>query len=334
MKKKVLLSITTMTMTILSGPIHLHGMQKKESEKEKIENLFNATEVGNLALVKKYIGQEKIDVNITAPETFSIYRPGSPRHLVTPLHIAALKGYLDIVIYLVEEEDANIDAKNKDGSTPLHFASCTEHLDIVKYLSKKKGANIETKGKFGFTSLLFAVFQNQLKTVKYLVEEQNANIEATDEIGNLPLHFAASEGYFDIVKYLIDKKNAYIEAKNKRKFTPFHCATYGGNLDIVQYLAGEKNANIEEKGECDITPLYFAVIRNHVKIVTYLVEKQGANIYAKLNINGENKSLSEIINPTKEASIYLREKIARNSKKNLFKNIRSKECIKKYCWLS
>jgi len=55
----------------------------------------------------------------------------------SPLHLAANKGHLSIVEYLVNQK-ADINAKNQDGNTPLHYAAANAHLSVVEYLVNQK----------------------------------------------------------------------------------------------------------------------------------------------------------------------------------------------------
>ena len=51
----------------------------------------------------------------------------------TPLLLAALKGHLEVVKFLVWI-GCDKEAKHNDGSTLLHLASLNGHLEVVKYL--------------------------------------------------------------------------------------------------------------------------------------------------------------------------------------------------------
>ena len=83
-----------------------------------------------------------------------------------PLHVAALKGYSDIVEELIKK-DAIINAKSQAGETPLHFAVSSGSLDIVKLLIAE-GAHVNPKNIKGRTPLHLALRERNMEMVALL----------------------------------------------------------------------------------------------------------------------------------------------------------------------
>jgi len=83
-----------------------------------------------------------------------------------PLHIAALKGYSDIVQELIKK-DAIINVKSQAGETPLHFAVSSGSLDIVKLLIAE-GAHVNPKNINGRTPLHLALRVRNMEMVALL----------------------------------------------------------------------------------------------------------------------------------------------------------------------
>jgi ankyrin repeat protein len=54
--------------------------------------------------------------------------------LDTPLHFASLGGSVDIVRFLIETGNCEIDAENAEKETPLHNAVENMHVEVVKLL--------------------------------------------------------------------------------------------------------------------------------------------------------------------------------------------------------
>ena len=103
--------------------------------------------------------------------------------MVTPLHVASLKGHLEVVKYLIKH-GADIHAKDKFDKMPFHNACSKGHVEVAEYLISC-GTDINT-------------------FYKITVPEVKIQINALQE--------ACREGYFGIVKCLITN-NAIIDSK-------------------------------------------------------------------------------------------------------------------------
>ncbi len=106
------------------------------------------------------------------------------------LFIAAEKGYLDIVKYLLRQ-GANI---NADEDNALNNAAENGHLDVVEFLVEN-GAHI---GAEQYSAVESAALQGHFDVVKYFVEKEPTSI-------NKAFKAAAGAGHLDIVKYLLQK---------------------------------------------------------------------------------------------------------------------------------
>jgi ankyrin repeat protein len=63
-----------------------------------------------------------------------------------------IKGYFDIIQYLVVEKGADVNAKSNNGTTILFAAVFSGDLKVVQYLVEK-GADVNAKNKDGLTPL-------------------------------------------------------------------------------------------------------------------------------------------------------------------------------------
>ena len=134
---------------------------------------------------------------------------------LTPLHMAANKGYLEICKLLMKGL-SNKNPVSDDGQhTPLHLALAhSGDLDTVKLL-----------------------LQNS-EDVKSLVNAANKNQQT-------PLHIAAQHGKNSVIKVLLDNSSC-ISAVDNDKNTPLHLAlAYRGDLDTVMlFLQHSENVKI------------------------------------------------------------------------------------------
>jgi ankyrin repeat protein len=69
-----------------------------------------------------------------------------------PLHHAAQKGRLEVVEFLVVEQEAYLDEKDNDGQTPLYVAAVYGSDDVAEFLVFH-GASIDERAERGWTAL-------------------------------------------------------------------------------------------------------------------------------------------------------------------------------------
>jgi len=86
----------------------------------------------------------------------------SDEHGRTALHIAAAKGYAEIVSTLLRH-GAGPNQKDSLGNTPLHLAACTNHIQVVTLLLRA-GTDVETLDNNGRTPMQLA--QSKLKLLQ------------------------------------------------------------------------------------------------------------------------------------------------------------------------
>jgi ankyrin repeat protein len=116
---------------------------------------------------------------------------------MTPLHIAALKGNLPVVKFLLQK-GALVDCKDNDWLTPLHRAACRGHLPVVAFLIENK-ALVNCQNKDGFTPLHLACGQCHTDVVKYLIE-CGADSNMRDNTGFVPFFYANIKDHGPIIE--------------------------------------------------------------------------------------------------------------------------------------
>ncbi|VDI73092.1 Hypothetical predicted protein [Mytilus galloprovincialis] len=99
--------------------------------------------------------------------------------------------------------DVDVNKCNLHGISPLHLAAHSGALEVVKLLISKADLNIRTDN--GGSPFLFAIQNNHLEVVKVLLENE-ADIDMCDNDGLSPLYTACKENNIKIVKLLLDNK--------------------------------------------------------------------------------------------------------------------------------
>ncbi|MFP3033890.1 MAG: ankyrin repeat domain-containing protein, partial [Wolbachia sp.] len=199
------------------------------------------------------------------------------KHLsLTPLHLAAGNGQLDLVNTLLGEGlDINSEIKY-NGFMPLYFAIAKNCYSYCSW------TDVNHKTILGFTPLNFVSQQGNLDIVNTLIANGADLGTKTDKL-NTPLHLAAENGHLDIVNVFIEK-GLDVNAANNDRARPVHSAVQNGNLEVVNALishgsdinAGSSGVG-NHKVDANITPLHLGTQTGRLDIVKALLEA-GANV--------------------------------------------------------
>lgn len=229
----------------------------------------------------------KSGVNINTP-----YRESG----ITVLHMAAMKGDLDMLNYFIEH-GADVNATDsagipvlqtaimggpetiklliergadvtKNDATLLHFAVLMNKEEIVR-MFLKHGASVSAVDTLGRTPLFYATYafigdqgleyEDRVKIAELLIAHK-ASVTVRDNYNETPLHAAALWASNTIVSLLI-RHGAEIEALDKRGFTPLFMAALGsGKTKSNTFgLLRTHNANINHTNKDGVTVLHVAM---------------------------------------------------------------------------
>lgn len=237
----------------------------------RVTQTLEAACLGDKETIQTLIEQDTRLVNIQ-----------SKKVQTTPLHLAAHRGYLDIVKLLIDAgADVNAQEGNYSKSTTLHWAAKEGNLKVVKLLVES-GAKLDVKDNwfnltpFGWTILVNCDFdegsiENRHPEVREYLLTQGAQLDIfsaialdkTDAVKSLieanpqtlsdrlgfvmdefhPLHFAIKNMMPEIVELLLEK-GADVNALTSLGVTPLCMATKIGDRQIIELLMA-KNADVD-----------------------------------------------------------------------------------------
>ena len=155
--------------------------------------LFDAVSDGNINGVKALLAHDA-DVNLRSGDCDD-----------TPLIEACYRGHHEIVAYLVNVPEIDIDAKRKtDGATSLFIASREGSTECVRYLLSNQGININIAKDNGRTPLFIASFFGHFEIVELLIETGNiSDVDACDSKGFTALFVAAQNNQIRVASLLL-----------------------------------------------------------------------------------------------------------------------------------
>eukprot|EP00094_Tigriopus_californicus_P006606 TCALIF_06362-PA protein Name:"Similar to trpa-1 Transient receptor potential cation channel subfamily A member 1 homolog (Caenorhabditis elegans)" AED:0.12 eAED:0.12 QI:8/0.6/0.31/0.93/1/1/16/267/1355 len=188
----------------------------------------------------------------------------------SPLHASARKGYLDIVIALLEA-GGDVDNKNEDEQTPLHLAAAEGRTRICKEILKRDKFAVNDEDSDSNTALHLASIHGHSKVVAALIES-GADIEARNYYLWTPLDCAAAYGQPKCAKLLLDA-NAPIDPMDKNKTTPLHLAARSGHEKTVKLLI-ERGASLVQTNSEGHNALTMAILHGKKDVTSVIIDSK------------------------------------------------------------
>jgi len=303
--------------------------------------LFLACKIGNIESIKLIL-EKGININCTYM--------GKDNEVYTPLSMASKYNHIDVVAYLLDYgAQSNPEIKNKYKKyykSPLIHACRLGNEEIVDYLINKGNANINEKDSNDKTIFMYACeiynkniiqllmnygcritdedvdhegnnalhylcqrdesyYMNSL--LKILVETYHFDINKQNHQGKTPLHISSMMGNINTVRYLIDN-GADINIPDSKKYTPFIYACLSGNKKIVNIYAIKKECNVNAKGYNGKTGLMLALKKGYLDVVNYLIKRVDIIDIDLYNSNGNSVFITACQNRCLHVIQYMVEK--------------------------
>lgn len=92
------------------------------------------------------------------------------------LHLSVCYGHLDVVKYLCEEQQNNVNVLDRDGRSPLHLAVQNEKIAIVSYLCRQPAIQINSKDKKHYTALQYAIIKDNWEMINDICQHPQVDL--------------------------------------------------------------------------------------------------------------------------------------------------------------
>nr|CAB3478785.1 unnamed protein product [Digitaria exilis] len=143
----------------------------------------------------------------------------------TPLISAAMRGHIEVVELLLEQDDFGLVEMARDnGKNALHFAARQGHVGIVKSLLEKDPQLARRNDKKGQTALHMAVKGTSCDVLRALVDADPAIVMLPDKNGNTALHVATRKKRAEIVSVLLRLPDTHVNALTRDHKTAYDIA--------------------------------------------------------------------------------------------------------------
>ncbi|CAH1773645.1 unnamed protein product [Owenia fusiformis] len=185
----------------------------------------------------------------------------------TPLILASMQGYADIVEILIRK-GCNVNKMcHRTRATALHWASANGHLECAELLLDA-GANREAKTTNGRTPLMMAS-RNDHDLILEMLIKNNCDVNVLDVESNSALHLAAIDGAYDTTNLLI-KHGCKVDQPNHYGDTPFLLAARGGHIQVVKRLL-RAGCDINRRGRYTLNALHWACDKGATEVASLLL---------------------------------------------------------------
>ncbi|XP_071150627.1 serine/threonine-protein phosphatase 6 regulatory ankyrin repeat subunit C-like [Mytilus edulis] len=191
-------------------------------------------------------------------------------YYTTPLIESAMRGYFDIVHFLIVNVKCDVNNTDSIYSSPLYKASERGRYDVAKFLLENN-ADLSLCNKYKMSAFYVACKKGHKDTVELLLQNI-ADVNQCDNCGKSPLHVVCKRGHTDLVEMLLEN-NADVHQCDTYGKSPLHEACYGGHTDIVEVLL-ENNADVNQCDSDGASPLYAACNAGHKDIVEVLLQNK------------------------------------------------------------
>ena len=155
---------------------------------------------------------------------------------LTPLHVAAAHGKLDICGFIIGKVDDKNPATLYVKDTPLHFAAEYGHLSVYKLLFNHV-VDKNPKNCVDMTPLHNAAENGHLAICEFILKnvktEEAINAKAA---GNTALHYTCRKGHLYVCKLLVENGANTSLISDFGRETPLEEAKYHRRIDVVRYL--------------------------------------------------------------------------------------------------
>jgi len=199
----------------------------------------------------------------------------------TPLSHAAWEGHIEIVDFLLEQENIQADHPNKKGRTPLARAATAGHRAIVEHLLGKKSVKVDPKDIEGRTPLSLASWEGHEEVVKLLLAQEGVDPNSENGSGQTPLSRATEQGRIEVVKLLLESPRIDLDAINHQDLkgcTPLFLAVCGGRVKMIAFLLDRSDVDPNLANKSGQTPLSKAVELGRTEVLNLLLKHPNTNV--------------------------------------------------------
>ena len=194
--------------------------------------------INNLRLTEIIIKKTRENISST---DFMNYINKQNNKGFTPLHYAAYKGNMKIILLLLKN-NADIKIRNKSGLNMIHIASQANKSTPIYYLNQTYGFDLMDRDKNGNTPLHWACYFKSEKVINFLLCYNYINVNCQNQEGLTPLHLSVSTKNIRVIKKLLIR-GSDINIKDHKGENSLDLSLRLKDKEIFDILNSTKNKN-------------------------------------------------------------------------------------------
>lgn len=200
----------------------------------------------------------------------------------TPALWAALCGHLEALKWLVAQGGSLTD-KDKNGDNALHLAAWRGYLPVVQWLVETCKMSLAERGFNDMTPLLQAASGGHLEELQWLLA-QGGSLTDKDKDGDNALHLATWRGHLPVVQWLSDKLNPLELTLDK--WNALLCAAYNGHFTVLDWFLSAAGLRWLDEEGTDYRKLYEAALKGEIGVIREYADQHALLNFSSKNQPG------------------------------------------------
>ncbi|XP_064594563.1 ankyrin repeat, PH and SEC7 domain containing protein secG-like [Liolophura sinensis] len=169
----------------------------------------------------------------------------------TPMFYAAQEGHLECLRCLVHRGSGDISVSTNEGTTLLHIAALRGHVNILDYILLKLGNEaLHVQSRDGSSLLHFAAGNGNDDVIRHLIKNPAFPevLDLVDVNDSTPAHDAAEGGHVDCLKLLLDA-GLELFTQDKEGETPYSLALRSTNPRCILFVRSLTEREYHSEGD-------------------------------------------------------------------------------------
>ena len=164
----------------------------------------------------------------------------------TVANVAAISGNADIIDYIIQFDNIDLNHCDCEGNTPLFSACRFDQLKVIEILLKSPNIQINAKcGASEFTSLHIAADYDHVDAIDLLFNRRDLDVNARDIEGRTPLHIATYKGRKMAVLRLLNHPNILPNLSDNSNQSPFSVAIAKHNFSLITMFVSDPDITLD-----------------------------------------------------------------------------------------